>query len=57
MILKKANPLLLYQIAKYGKLLYGSLRHFDEFKYYASLRYADTQFLRDQKRRHLRKEI
>ncbi|MDI3311714.1 MAG: nucleotidyltransferase domain-containing protein [Thermoanaerobacterium sp.] len=55
--IKKADPLLLYQIAKYGKLLYGSLEHFIEFKCYASFRYADTQFLREQRRQYLRKEI
>lgn len=55
--IKKADPLLLYQIAKYGKPLYGSSENFVEFKCYASFRYADTQFLREQRRQYLRKEI
>ncbi|MGF7397356.1 nucleotidyltransferase domain-containing protein [Thermoanaerobacterium thermosaccharolyticum] len=55
--IKKADPLLLYQIAKYGKLLYGLSEDFVEFKCYASFRYADTQFLREQRRQYLRKEI
>jgi len=55
--IKKADPLLLYQIAKYGRPLYGSTNDFVEFKCYASFRYADTQFLREQRRQYLRKEI
>lgn len=41
--LKRASPLLLGQIAKSGKLLYGHKREFIAFRIYAMKRYIDFE--------------
>lgn len=40
-VLNRADPLLLDQVARHARLEYGSERHFDEFRRYAFKRYHD----------------
>lgn len=51
--LDKANPLLLYEAASQGRILYGSEESFLRFKIRAFARYAETKFLRDKRRDYL----
>ncbi len=53
----KADPVLKVEIAKNGKLLYGSQEDFDRFSIYAAAIYADTKFLRDDRREMLEKKL
>lgn len=53
----KADPVLKVEIAKNGKLLYGSQEDFDRFSIYAAAIYADTKFLRDDRREILEKKL
>jgi hypothetical protein len=49
--------LLLYQVAKYGRVIFGTEIDFIEFKCYASFRYADTAHLRRLRRIYLDEQI
>jgi len=51
--LDKANPLLLYEAASQGRILYGSEEDFLRFKIKAFARYAETKFLREKRREYL----
>ena len=53
----KAEPVLKVEIAKKGKLLYGSQEEFERFSIYAAAIYADTKFLRDDRRKMLEKKL
>lgn len=53
----KAEPVLKIEIAKRGKLLSGSQKEFERFSIYAAAIYADTKFLRDERRKMLEKKI
>lgn len=53
----KAEPVLKVEVAKKGKLLYGSQKKFDRFSIYAAAIYADTKFLRDDRRKTLEKKL
>ena len=55
--LTKAEPVLKVEIAKNGRLLYGSEKKFEEFSIYAAALYADTKFLRDDRRKTLEKKL
>lgn len=55
--INKAEPVLKVEIAKNGKLLYGSQEDFDRFSIYAAAIYADTKFLRDDRREMLEKKL
>ncbi|WP_111570853.1 type VII toxin-antitoxin system MntA family adenylyltransferase antitoxin [Halanaerobium saccharolyticum] len=55
--LSKAEPVLKVEIAKKGRLLYGSQKKFEEFSIYAAAIYADTKFLRDDRRKTLKKKL
>ncbi|MDK2902181.1 MAG: uncharacterized protein PWQ93_100 [Clostridiales bacterium] len=55
--LARAEPLLLYQVAKYGRVIFGTEIDFIEFKCYASFRYADTAHLRRLRRIYLDEQI
>ena len=55
--LNKAEPILKVEIAKKGKLLYGSEDKFEKFSIYAAGIYADTKFLYDDRRKTLEKKI
>jgi len=55
--LNKAEPILKVEIAKKGKLLYGSEEKFEKFSIYAAGIYADTKFLYDDRRKTLEKKI
>lgn len=55
--LKKATPLLLYEIACKGNVLYEENHSFLDFKLYASFRYADTKHLRIARKKYLDMEI
>ena len=57
-VLNHAEPLLLSQVARKGKLLYENKRWaWDEFKAYAFRYYEDTQKFRDDLTRYLKREI
>jgi predicted nucleotidyltransferase len=51
--LDKANPLLLYEAASQGRVLYGSEEDFLRFKIKAFARYTETKFLREKRREYL----
>lgn len=51
--IKNAEPLLLYEIACKGNILYEEDHSFLNFKLYASFRYADTKHLRKARKKHL----
>lgn len=51
--LSRANPLLLYEVARNSQILYEEDNSYLNFKMKASARYADTRFLREQRREHL----
>ncbi|HZJ84692.1 MAG TPA: nucleotidyltransferase domain-containing protein [Syntrophomonadaceae bacterium] len=51
------NPLLLYEIACDGKVMYEEHNSFLKFKLYASSRYADTRHLRIARKRYLDSQI
>jgi predicted nucleotidyltransferase len=53
----KAEPVLKVEIAKKGKLLYGSEEKFEKFSIYAAAIYADTRFLYNDRRKTLEKKI
>jgi predicted nucleotidyltransferase len=55
--LTKAEPILKVEIAKKGKLLYGSKEEFEKFSIYAAGIYADTKFLYNDRRKTLEKKI
>ena len=55
--LSKAEPVLKVEVAKNGRLLYGSNKKFEEFSIYAAAIYADTKFLRDDRRKILEKKL
>ncbi|TDO83350.1 nucleotidyltransferase-like protein [Halanaerobium saccharolyticum] len=55
--LAKAEPVLKVEVAKKGRLLYGSEKKFEEFSIYAAAIYADTKFLRDDRRKTLEKKL
>lgn len=55
--LSKAEPVLKVEVAKKGRLLYGSEKMFEEFSIYAAAIYADTKFLRDDRRKTLAKRL
>lgn len=55
--LTKAEPVLKVEVAKKGRLLYGEEERFEEFSIYAAAIYADTKFLRDDRRKTLKKKI
>jgi len=55
--INKAEPVLKVEIAKNGKLLYGSEKKFEEFSIYAAAIYADTKHLRDDRRKMLEKKL
>ena len=55
--LTKAEPILKVEIAKKGKLLYGSKEKFEKFSIYAAGIYADTKFLYNDRRKTLEKKI
>jgi predicted nucleotidyltransferase len=55
--LKKASPLLMYETATHGKVLYEENASFLRFKLKASARYADTEHLRRMRRNYLNKEL
>lgn len=55
--LTKAEPILKVEIAKKGKLLYGSKKEFEKFSIYAAGIYADTKFLYNDRRKTLAKKI
>ena len=57
-VLNHAEPLLLSQVARKGKLLYENKRWaWEEFKGYAFRYYQDTQKFRDDLARYLKREI
>lgn len=55
--IEKAEPVLKVEIAKRGKLLSGSQKEFDSFSIYAAAIYADTKFLREDRRKMLEKRL
>lgn len=55
--IEKAEPVLKVEIANKGRLLYGSAEEFEKFSIYAAAIYADTKFLRDDRRRTLEKKL
>ncbi len=55
--LNKAEPVLKVEIAKKGNLLYGKKEKFEEFAIYAAAIYADTKFLREDRRRILEQRL
>ncbi|MDK2917593.1 MAG: uncharacterized protein PWQ37_326 [Candidatus Petromonas sp.] len=55
--IRSAEPLLLYEIACNGKVLYEEDNSFLNFKLYASFRYADTKHLRQARKIYLNELI
>jgi predicted nucleotidyltransferase len=55
--LKKAVPLLMYEIACNSRVFYDEDNNYLKFKIKASARYADTKFLRDARRKYLEEQI
>lgn len=55
--IRTAEPLLLYNIACNGHLLYEENHSFLKFKLYASFRYADTKHLRLARKKYLDRQI
>ena len=55
--LSKAEPVLKVEVAKKGRLLYGTQNKFERFSIYAAAIYADTKFLRDDRRKTLEKKL
>ena len=55
--LRKASPLLMFEIATNGKVLYEEGENFLRFKLKASARYADTRHLRRMRREYLNREL
>jgi predicted nucleotidyltransferase len=55
--LTKAEPVLKVEVVKKGRLLYGSQKKFERFSIYAAAIYADTKFLRDDRRKTLEKKL
>lgn len=51
--LSRANPLLLYEVACNSHVLYEEDDSYLKFKLKASARYADTKFLRQQRKEYL----
>lgn len=51
--LSRANPLLLYEVAYNSKVLHEENDSYLKFKLKASARYADTKFLREQRKNYL----
>lgn len=55
--LNKASPLLMFEVASNGKVLYEENDSFLRFKLKASARYADTQHLRRMRQEYLNQEL
>ncbi len=55
--LYKANPGLKYEIARTGRLLYEDKGELLSFQLYAAARYADTKYLREDRRRCLEEKL
>jgi predicted nucleotidyltransferase len=55
--LSKASPLLMFEVATNGKVLYEENDSFLHFKLKASARYADTGHLRRMRREYLNREL
>lgn len=55
--IKRATPLLLYEIACKGRVLYEEEDAFLKFKLYASFRYSDTKHLRQARKSYLNEQI
>jgi predicted nucleotidyltransferase len=55
--LEKASPLLMYETATHGRVLYEENDSFLRFKLKASARYADTEHLRRMRRSYLNEEL
>lgn len=55
--LKKALPLLIYEIACKSNVLYEENNSYIQFKMRASARYADTQILRDARRKYIEEQF
>ncbi len=55
--LSKASPLLMFEVATNGKVLYEEKESFLRFKLKASARYADTRRLRRMRREYLNREL
>lgn len=55
--LGKASPLLMFETATHGNVLYEENDSFLRFKLKASARYADTQHLRRMRQDYLNKEL
>lgn len=55
--LGKASPLLMFETATHGKVLYEENGSFLRFKLKASARYADTEHLRRMRQSYLDKEL
>lgn len=55
--LSKASPLLMFEIATKGRVLYEENDAFLRFKLKASARYADTRHLRRMRREYLEREL
>jgi predicted nucleotidyltransferase len=55
--LVKASPLLMYETATHGRVLYEENDSFLRFKLKASARYADTEHLRRMRRNYLNNEL
>ncbi len=55
--LEKASPLLMYETASHGRVLYEENDSFLRFKLKASARYADTRHLRRMRQDYLNKEL
>jgi hypothetical protein len=53
----KASPLLMYELAIHGRILYEENDSFLRFKLKASARYADTGHLRRLRQSYLDKEL
>lgn len=51
--LSRATPILLYEVARNSQILYEEEDSYLRFKLKASARYADTKFLRQQRREYL----
>ncbi len=55
--LRKASPLLMYETATNGRVIYEENDSFLYFKLKASARYADTEHLRRMRRNYLNNEL
>lgn len=55
--IRRASPLLLYEIACNGKVLYEDNNSFLHFKLHASFRYSDTKHLRKARKAYLDNRI